>query len=375
MEFLLPPSPPQRKRIKKRRRKRIECSCNDSVCVTSYKDQIGGVWNPMKDAGMIAGHGEIWTDRFVVIPEGFRIRPLAPLGQVFNANELKEHLDELSTKDVRKMAFDSDVYDDSYGHVYSAGDVIPNMRIHFRLLWEKNKDNPKIPEGKYLYNVTGVVTERKIDVNFGMDDMRKVNTIIKTDAMASHDDSIKIEWGAKMSLGQIIREISEANKEGDYWLMACRKGDLVNAEQDCGDEKLKKTLRSSQTILFKSFADKVEHLNSSPEKYGTTLGILKDNKPLLEEFVRIYAVFVKSKISKENDYTIDSKLLCEVNEIAQKKYITLQTVKRTEENTLFLNWWTKFNAYRRKVANQQKRKAPSEPTKQKRKSEGFAFKF
>ena len=335
------------------------------------KNQEGGVWDKNKDAGLISAHGGIITDSFVVIPEGISIRPLATLGEAFIVNDLKNDLDELETKKLRKITFDSNVYDEKRGHVYKTGDVIPDMTLRFRLIWENEKG---MGSNEVRYAVTGVATERKIDTTIRESNKSQLNSGVKKDSMKSHDPIIDIEWNDRLSLGRVLKKIKNKKKEGDYWLLACRKGDIVRAEKECGLQPLRKKLKTSNIDIFTNLRDKINSLYDNPDQISSRVSQLKNNRKLLSEFIKIYATFCKLKISKDNDYTIDSTLLCEINEISFKKYVKVSTLNRFKSNILFEGWWKKFNLYRRSLL---KKKKVKQPSKKKRKTEkaGFAFKL
>lgn len=335
------------------------------------KQQNGGVWDNTKDAGLISGHGSIITDQFVVIPPGISLRPLAKAGTSFNVNDLQDDLDELETKEMRMFAFDSDVYDEQRGHVYSEGHVIPNMVIHFQLIWEKSSDT-KIKDDEVLYAVTGVTTERKIDTSIKKSKLNLLNTTVKRESMKSHEPTIDIDWNARLTLGQVLRKIKEKKKEGNYWLLACREGEIVNAELECGSEMLKKRLKTSQMNIFSSIVDKIDYIDRKKGSIDIRIKQLRDNRNLIDEFIQIYIIYCKTKITADNDYTIDSTLLCEINEIVDKNFIKLQTLNRLKYNPLFQEWWKKFNTYRKTLTTNT---TPKQSIKRKRSDQGFAFAF
>ncbi len=290
----------------------------------------------------------------MVIPEGIRLKPLGKLGEKFNARELADDLDELEDSMIRKYAFESEGYE-RYAHVYTPGDVIPNMFLNFRMIWD-------IEDGKMLYSNTGIATLANIQTKVEVGD-NEFET--KNSSMRSHDRSFDIDWNDNLTLGQVLRMIVDNEKQGDYWVMACRGGDIVEKAQACGEEMIKVGLNISTTPIFKSIRDKIDDIEryySNEKPFTSSYESIQNDPELIRLFIATFIIYARNE-TDGNNFTISTNLLCTINQIHSTKNISNIAVNWVAKKAPLFNEW--FNRVKRKLA------AP----KKKPKSKGFSFKF
>ena len=312
--------------------------------------QEGGFWDSKKDAGIIAGHGRIVTGKFLVIPEGFNLRPLGTLGKKFDLGTMsQDDLELFETKEVRGYQFnlpsDLIVTKGSVGHVYKAGDVIPEMLISMQLTWEnENTQTNWVKKGNIGYFPAGIITEKKIPTpevkQMRADDPKSEK--IKEASMKYSDDSIKVEWFKDYLLSDLLKMIKEAGKAGSYWILACRSGDIVFNEQECGEEYIRKQLRSSIIDVLGSFTEKLDKISKYSFEYDFSKNvtrILRNNDTLKELFIDTFVNTIKYRLGE--NASIDTELLCKVNNMSFTKKIPLQLVESKKGDPAFKPFWDK----------------------------------
>ena len=310
------------------------------------KKQIGGEWNAKKDAGIIAGHGRIITDKFIVIPKGFRLRPFGTLGSTFNLSRMTEDdLEFFKGKTERNIQFDASsdlvVTNTTIGHVYEEGDVIPDMFIEMQLTWEDGN-------GNITYFPSGIITERTIfDSNLlkhtqSNDPKKDIN--IKNDSMKYSDSDINVEWFRGYLLSDLLKKIKNAGKTGAYWILACREGELVVDEKECGSELITKKLRSSSINVLGSFTDKIKTLATDIYKFNFNSRVpklIRESDELKDMFITNYVDEIIYRL--QNDLTIDSNLLCDVNNLIYNHEIPFELYANSRDSIFFKDFWKSYS--------------------------------
>ena len=315
-------------------------------CKYCKKTQIGGDWNPKKDSGIIAGHGRIVTDKFIVIPKGFRLRPFGTLGSTFNLGRMtEEDLEFFKHKEDRNIQFDMNsdlvVTKTKIGHVYEEGDVIPEMFIEMQLTWTNEN-------GNVTYFPSGIITERTIfDSNLlkhskSNDPKQDIN--IKNESMKYSDSDINVEWFRGYLLSDLLKKIKDAGKTGSYWILACREGDLVIDEKECGSELMTKTLRTSTVNVLGSFTDKIETLTTDIDSFNfhqRVPKLIRESEELKDMFMKDYVNEIMYKMV--NDSTIDSDLLCDINNLIYNHEIPFEIYSNSRHSIFFKDFWKSYS--------------------------------
>ncbi|MBS0285959.1 MAG: hypothetical protein JSR17_01595 [Proteobacteria bacterium] len=337
--------------------------CNTSCKSIKRRKQKGGGWDPKKDAGIIVGHGNIEADKFIIIPDGIQLRPFSRLGEQFNLKHLikakgtwNEFKDEFKDKNGRSNIFNYEDHDFNVGQVYKAGDIIPEMNISMQLLWpeeEGGESKHDIDRGQIVYfPAAGVITERsipEINVKIAKLNNRKQNIEnIKNEIWGLSDPSIKLEWNRTYSLSTILKKIVDSGKQEPYWILACRSGDLVSEEIQCGKGIIRKSLTSSideYANIFKGFGDNIKILEHFVVKFASpSMEIIK------KEFIDKFKDYIF-----EQKYNIDTDLLCTVQNIIIKGIIERETVnftRNTSKTTFFKDFWIKYEPIRKDYQNE-----------------------
>lgn len=294
---------------------------------TSRKLQYGG-WNPKTEAGIILAHGRQIPGKLVVIPKDMYIRTLSSSGKCPTRSMYVQN-DQLGTSLDRGLGFGSDIHDELGGRIHAPGSIIVDLSLEFKATWGSHE------EKNLEYVNTGVYTTGNItrQVKSGLN---KTDNDIRDDSMSGCDESItpKEYWGTAPTLGQIINKIITAGKAGRYYLNACRKGDMLGDDTPryCGSEKaLQKELRTSTSAIYnQNIHDIINQVTNSvpwktPDDKQKTLAILQRLKIddaqfkikekgrgilLKMNFIRELAQYMKYRIGKKFDYTINIVELC-----------------------------------------------------------------
>ena len=343
------------------------------------KTQKGG-WNPQKEAGMIIAHGKIINDSFVVVPEGIELRPLAHIGTNYNLAHLFQYMDNLNNPIDRFKEFDNEESNEYSGRIYKSGDVIPDMILHFKMIWRNSEDTPHIREDSVGYFYSGILTNAVISYEYMklmVGDLNELNTLIKKDSMSHNDNSIGIKWDDTLTLGNVLKKMVDAQVMGKFWLLACRPGDIIKAERACGKEKIRNTLKQSMNVdFFNEYTMKLQSINDFGVNIKTNNTILKNNHHVIEIFIKNLYRYVLFKLSKDNNFTIDTDLLCDINEIYDKGIITTSFINKTRDKLVFFKqFWKEYNIVYNKKGDQMKDDAKDRRDTKKHKQEEFAFKF
>lgn len=122
------------------------------------------------------------------------------------------------------------------------------MVIDFKFIWRKTIETPQIPENMVQYVYSGIITDKRIpEVKFLLDKEENLDTSIKDEALRFSDENIAgVTWNLQTTLSKIVRNIVESEKLGKYFILACRGGEITQAERSCGVEKIRASLRTSQ---------------------------------------------------------------------------------------------------------------------------------
>ena len=280
------------------------------------------------------------------------MRPLATLGTSFDLNRMfrgnevwdEETREMFQTKDGRSWLFDQNALFDKYGHIYKPGDVIPNMFIKMSLTWEHGSKTPWVEENHMAHFPAGIITEQKVlNMFVQQTNTKHENTLIKEESLKYVDSQFNdiVQWHSVLTLSDILTNIVKKQKQGKYWVIACREGDIVDAEQKCGEANLTK-LSSSTDTVFGSFTDKMKDFKDHYIKYSVKHTLLTKHPALIETFLSDYYGFLSSIVYPTNEqrfpYLINSDLLCEVNNLYVSNNIPTALITKMQNNVHFKSY-------------------------------------
>ena len=325
-----------------------ECKyCRNLKKSSNKKTYQKGGWNPKKEAGLILAHGNIINDSFVVIPEGIELRPLAHIGNNYNLSHLFQYMDNLNNPIGRFNGFDSEESNEYSGRIYRSGDVIPDMTLHFKMIWRRSRETPSIRENDIGYFYSGVLTNATISEEYMkmmIGHSSELDTTIMKDSMSHNDDSVGIEWDSTLTLGNVLKKIVDANVQGKFWLLACRPGDIVKAERACGKNMMRNRLKQSiDADFFNHYTLKLKTIKDDWENTKSNVDLLNNNKHLIQIFLNNLYNYIVFKSSKDNNFTINTDLLCDVNEIYDKRLLKSTLVNKTRDKLVFfIQFWKEY---------------------------------
>ena len=228
-----------------------------------------------KIVGYISAHAASISDKLVIIPDGFRIRPLIQKG--YNLDDKgpqfsQDTLNKLKTPDGRAVLFEENI--EGAGHIYESGDAMFDMIFEFDLnhggiksdsitynnkpLQTYLKDNQcdiaidnsklKIRYGDivhdYRYSSAGIITgnienlsHNKSISNEINESMKRVIDDAQENMLNANDQDIfnnKQILRQPITLGVILKKLQEQHKQGDYLIGACREcADIMVIYKKC----------------------------------------------------------------------------------------------------------------------------------------------
>jgi hypothetical protein len=269
--------------------------------------------------GAISAHGVLIKDELVLIPDGIYLKPLSTLGKMVSTAEQlnKETRYELNDAAGRYYGWDTFASDES--HCYNPGDLIHNMQLHFKVTW--------VIEGINYYYTTGIITHSKL-----MDNIQSVgkDVDVKKSCLVSHDKDIILNkdmdkdlwdrdiWDKTYTLGEILKIIKNNNREGHYYLIACRGVDPITmkpvVESYCHPQSESKSedgipippplRQDSAAPVLKIFTEKISNIKG----YHDTLLHVSDYG---KKYDKIVATITSSYIITKDDYCY----MCKYNDL------------------------------------------------------------
>lgn len=215
--------------------------------------------------GGIFAHGSTISERFIMIPEGIHLRPLAPAGVDLIQNNphsmASQTIAMMSNVAQRRQLYNYPEHaPEIQSHYYHPGDLIYDMQLYF---FESLPSNFEINGTvNIVYHTKGIVTNGDIlrsvrqyvihpqhpilqdESTYAYlwrvrpyyekehDDyaMSCIPPYVKNESLTGHDETIiskEVIWGTKRTLGSVLKLLKERHKEGHYFIYACRGVDDI----------------------------------------------------------------------------------------------------------------------------------------------------
>lgn len=262
--------------------------------------------------GTIIAHGSTDIDEnYLVIPKGIKLIFLTPCSKNLSLDVVIEDNDLLQNQEGRKIAISY------YLEPFESGSIIPNMTLHFRTTWDRNKEN----EDKEWGIMTGIITTGFIY----KDKIQKKNLSdneFRNKLMCSNDNNIiskELLWDQMYKLKDILKSIESSKKFGTYYCICCRG--LT------GNQKMRHEEKIYESSIFRtSIQNRKEFLNHLKlEKCDNIL--INDNSSsklksriIIEETLNfIDQIESSGEISDEMTFLLDN--LCNKKVVSYKYFV------------------------------------------------------
>jgi len=132
-----------------------------------------------------------------------------------------------------------------------------------------------------------------------------------------------------------------------------------------------KKLRTSTVNVLGSFTDKIKTLTTDIVRFNFNSRVpklIRDSDELKEMFIKNYVDEIMYKL--QNDSTIDSDLLCDINNLIYNHEIPFELYKNSRSSIFFKDFWESY-----KIIYQNSDKRELKRRKKDDSSKGFKFIF
>ena len=239
----------------------IETSALSTFMTGSNEDieRLGGL-------GMIAAHGNIIPDEYIIIPEGINIITITHRGDVL-AVDTRDEIGpaQIVVDSENRLMLLQEKLRDEDSAFYKSGNIIPDQTLNFRTVFP-GRDNPETFWSyggiwKWTNPSHKIPTIRGSGIGpngYGRiaDISRASGNTLKDYVLSKNDETIVTNddlWTGSFRFSDILRQIITTGKQGTYILYSCRsKRGVVTPSDTCNrimaslDNKIKE-LQSKET--------------------------------------------------------------------------------------------------------------------------------
>jgi len=264
--------------------------------------------------GAVFAHGTEIRE-YVIIPPGMEFCPLAGNSQTLFLREILANIDLYRLHADRLL-----ITPEAFFQSFCAGHVITNVKLRFRFTFDENG-----PDGTCF--TTGIVSKGCLhETRMAVSSFRS-ETCMRDALMAPHDESIipKDElWNSVMSIGKVLKLITNAGKHGRYLGMFCRDP----SSKDVGVLPKFLTVEMTNEIYHSCFFAKLDFLETCararefPEL--SLVGLEYVSKLMMRVVFTELCAIIRMKLNIDN--TISSFEFHSVIEIFHAKRVPLECV-------------------------------------------------